>query len=228
MISVVIPALNAEARLSACLGALVAATVKGLVREVIIVDGGSTDRTVAIADGYGARVLTAAPGRGEQLGVGASAARSDWLLFLHADTVLDPRWAEDADMHMQTAAERAAVFTLAFASEDAAAKIVSAGAMLRTRLFRLPYGDQGLLISRRQYNAIGGYRPMPLFEDVDLIRRLTKASGRGAFQVLPAKATTSAERYERLGYATCVARNNLLLARFMAGASPHTLAAAYR
>lgn len=212
----------------ACLDALVAPAMSGLVREVVVVDGGSTDRTVDIADGYGARVLSAAPGRGGQLGAGADAARGDWFLFLHADTVLAPRWAEDAAMHMETAADRAAVFTLAFASDDPAAKIVSAGAMLRTRLFRLPYGDQGLFISRRQYEAVGGYRPMPLFEDVDIIRRLTKVSGRGAFRILPATAATSAERYERLGYAKCVVRNNLLLARFIAGASPDTLAAAYR
>jgi len=228
MISVIIPTLNAEARLPACLDALVAPAMSGLVREVIVVDGGSGDRTVEIADGFGARILNEAPGRGGQLGAGADATRGDWFLFLHADTVLDARWAEDAATHIQTSADRAAVFTLAFEASVVAAKFVSAGAMMRTRIFRLPYGDQGLLISRRRYEEIGGYRPMPLFEDVDIVRRLAKKFGRGAFGVLPATATTSAERYERLGYARCVVRNNLLLARFLTGASPDVLVREYR
>lgn len=228
MISVVIPSLNAEAHLSACLDALVAPAMSGLVREVVVVDGGSADRSVEIADGFGARLMNEAPGRGGQLGAGACEARGDWLLFLHADTVLEPRWAEDAAAHIQNAADSAAVFTLAFAADAIGAKIVSAGAMIRTRLFRLPYGDQGLLISRALYEEVGGYRPLPLFEDVDFVRRLTKKCGRGAFRILPATATTSAVRYERLGYARCVMRNNLLLARFMFGASPEALAKDYQ
>ena len=228
MISIVIPTLNAEAGFAACLDALIPATVDGLVREVIVVDGGSADGTCAIADGFGARVLSAPPGRGGQLRAGAEAARGDWLMFLHADTVLEARWADDAAMHIRKNTERAAVFTLAFDVPYWQATLISATAMLRTRMFRLPYGDQGLLISRAMYDAVGGFSPMPLFEDVDIIRRMTRAFGRNAFRVLEAKATTSAERYERLGYMRCVVRNNLLLARYLTGAPPEDLARVYR
>ncbi len=228
MISVVIPTLNAEARLQACLEALGPVGAGNAVEEVIVADGGSTDRTLDIAAARGARIVTAPAGRGGQLAAGADVARGGWFLFLHADTALDARWAADATAHMAKAGDRAAVFTLAFDAAAPAARFVSFGAMLRTRIFRLPYGDQGLLISRRLYEDIGGYRTMPLFEDVDIIRRLVAARGRGAFRILPAAATTSAERYERLGYARCVLRNAALLARYLAGAAPETLAKAYR
>ena len=96
MISVIIPTLNAERTLGPTLAALVPAVVDGLVQEAILVDGGSTDETCLIADAAGTHLITAARGRGTQLDAGAAAARADWLLFLHADTVLEPSWAEEA------------------------------------------------------------------------------------------------------------------------------------
>ncbi len=227
MISVVIPTLNAESRLARCLEALVPAACDGTVKEVVVVDGGSTDRTAEIADGFGARVIAHAPGRGGQLRAGAGEARGQWLLFLHGDTILDDKWAAVARNHMECESARLGVFTLAFETKAPAAKLVSAGAMIRTRMLSLPYGDQGLFVSRALYDEIGGYRDIPLFEDVDIIRRLVKRFGRGVIKVLPATAATSAERYERMGYARCVIRNNLLLARFLFGASPEVLLKAY-
>ncbi len=228
MISVVIPTLNAEARLAACLDALGPVGSGKLVGQIVIADGGSTDRTIEIAERFGATVVTAPAGRGGQLRAGAEIARGDWFLFLHADTVLDARWARDAAAHIKNAPDSAAVFTLAFDTKNRAARFVSGGAMMRTRLFGLPYGDQGLLISRRRYHDLGGYRYLPLFEDVDIVRRLIRKHGRRALCVLPAVATTSAERYERLGYARCVIRNNILLARFLAGVTPEALMKDYR
>lgn len=224
----VIPALNAEAGLPATLAALAPAALSGLIREVIVVDGGSTDATCAMAEAAGARVLAAPPGRGSQIKAGADAARGDWLLFLHADTALDAGWPDEAGAFMRAGKARAAVFTLAFNARGLGPAIVSAGAMLRTRLFASPYGDQGLLIARTLYDAAGGYRALPLMEDVDLIDRLRRKGGRRAIAVLKARAVTSASRYERDGYAKRVLKNACCLVMHRFGVAPEKIAAFYR
>lgn len=228
MISVVIPTLNAEARLSQCLEALVRPTVDGLIKEVIVVDGGSADATLAIADAFGACILTARQGRGAQLRAGATAARGAWLLFLHADTALEPDWAEEARAFIESNDDRAAIFTLRFDAEGLRPALVAAGAMLRTKLFAAPYGDQGLLISRQLYDDIGGFRDMPLFEDVDIVRRLARKHGRRALHVLNARAITSADRYARDGYLKRVLKNAWCLTLYNVGVAPERIAKVYR
>ncbi len=228
MISVIIPTLNAEARLGLCLDALVAPAISGFVREVVVVDGGSEDRTAEIADGFGARVLTAPAGRGGQLKAGAEAAKSNWLLFLHGDTVLEEGWDEEAYGVTNESTSGAGVFTLAFDAEDWRARLVAAGAMMRTRILKSPYGDQGLFISRALYDEIGGYRAAPLFEDVDIVDRIVKTKGARALHIFKSKAVTSPSRYERDGYVKRVLGNFMLLMRYRSGASPETLARAYR
>ena len=226
MISVVIPTLNAQAHLAACLNALVLAAADGYVKEVVIVDGGSTDQTWAIADDAGAKVIKAPKGRGSQLAAGADAARGDWFLFLHADTTLDPSWAEEARKFLSDD-NRAGVFTLRFDVKGLRPNIVARGAMMRTKVFALPYGDQGLLISRSLYNEIGGFNRIQLFEDVDLIERLVKAKGRKALHVFAAAAVTSAERYERNGYVRQVLSNFIHLMRYKFGVGPEVIAEKY-
>jgi rSAM/selenodomain-associated transferase 2 len=226
MISVILPTLNAEARLPACLAALVPAAVEGLVKEVIVSDGGSRDATQAIAEGAGASFIVGEKGRGGQLARGAAAARGRFLLFLHADTVLDPTWAEDVKA-LDGDEERAGVFTLAFDAKGLAPRVVAAGAMARTRILRAPYGDQGLFISRSLYDQLGGYRDAPLFEDVDLIDRLMRRGGRRALVVFPSRAATSAERYLKDGYAKRVFKNFACLALYRFGVAPARIAAFY-
>src|SRR5690606_25791799 len=101
MISVVVPTLNAEDGLAHTLAALVPAAVDGLVREVIVVDGGSTDRTLDIAEDAGAEIVKCGPGRGVQLMKGAEKARFPWLLFLHADTALEPCWQSEVETYIE-------------------------------------------------------------------------------------------------------------------------------
>ena len=215
MISVIIPTLNAEQGLGATLTALVPAAVDGLVREVIIVDGGSSDRTARIADDAGATFIVTQSGRGCQLDAGARRAKSDWLLFLHADTVLEAGWEREVVALMERVASGARPETAAsfrFALDDIGLKPRLLEALVAMRCFalRLPYGDQGLLIPRHLYQQTGGYRSLPLMEDVDLVRRL----GRRRVTQLRARAVTSAVRYRRDGYIRRATRNFTCLALY--------------
>lgn len=227
MLSVIIPTLNAENTLPATLEALVPAAVTGLVSEVIVVDGGSNDATVRIADQAGCRIMSAQKGRGNQLAEGAKQARSPWLLFLHADTVLEDRWDEDVPNFIrdveQGQKQTAAVFRFALGSRRIAARIIEFGVGLRYMLFAMPYGDQGLLVSRRLYDEVGGYAEMPIMEDVDMVRRL----GRRRLVRLPSRALTNAARYEKDGFGRRVFRNLSCLLLYRLGVSPDSIQRRY-
>jgi glycosyltransferase involved in cell wall biosynthesis len=174
MISVVIPTLNAQASLPRCFDSLIAATVRGVVREVIVSDGGSTDDTPAIADAAGARFKKGGKSRASQLAAGAEAARRDWLLFLHPETALEPGWEVEAEAFLDRATletKCAAVFRFGLDEFDRVSRWSETAAALRWWLFRRPHGDQGLLIPKRFYKQLGGYRDGTR-EDVDLVRRI--------------------------------------------------------
>jgi rSAM/selenodomain-associated transferase 2 len=218
MLSVIIPTFNAELQLPATLTALVQAAVNGIVRDVIVVDGGSTDRTKSVADQAGTEFLTADKGRGAQLSAGAGLAKFPWLLFLHADTVLEDGWERAAVdfMHRVDHGDRpqsAAAFRFKLDDKGVAPRTLEALVRARCAVLHLPYGDQGLLISKRLYKEIGGFNPLPIMEDVDIVRRL----GRKRIAILPADAVTSAERYHRDGYIARTLRNQACLALYRAG-----------
>jgi len=220
MLSVVIPVLNGGADLPAALAAVVPN-----VDETLVVDGGSADGSPALAETGGARVLAAPRGRGRQLAAGAEAARGDWLLFLHADTVLGPGWlAATQHFRARPGAEKlAGYFHLAFDEDSQPARRTAAIANWRARRLGLPYGDQGLLISKALYTAVGGYRPIALMEDVDLVRRI----GRSRLAALPATAVTSASRYREGGWSQRSARNLACLALYYLGLDPARIARIY-
>ena len=223
-IAVVIPTLNAADRIGPCLGAIGQGLFEGLIREVIFADGGSSDRITDVAEATGATLIAAERGRGIQLAAGAQAATgAEWLLFLHADTVLGPDWPLRVREHLQQHPRQAACFRLRFNSNASSARWVEGWANLRSRLFGLPYGDQGLLISRRLYDEVGGYQPIPLMEDVALVRAL----GRRRIRMLDCVATTSAERYERDGWLRRGTRNLSTLALYLMGRSPEALVHRY-
>lgn len=223
-ISVVIPTLNAEAELGGCLAALTPGLTGGLIREVVIVDGGSTDKTILVGYDAGARIiLSSAAGRGRQLRTGGLNARGDWILFLHADTQLDADWSRPVAYHLSASSGKAAAFTLRYRSDAKEARWLEKRANLRARLLGLPYGDQGLLISRAMYQGLGGFESLPLMEDVDMIRRI----GRKNLTLLDCPAHTSAAKYERDGWRKRAWSNAWLVTRYLAGADPHKLARAY-
>ena len=222
-VTAVIPTLNAAAQIGQCLGALAEGAVEGLIREVIIADGGSTDEIAAIADASGARLITAPPGRGSQLAAGADAADAPWLLFLHADTVPGTGWVDAIRRHIADCPDQAGWFRLSYDDHSAPARLVAGWANLRSRL-GLPYGDQGLLISSALYRSVGGYPPVSLMEDVALARAL----GRAHLTPLAARAVTSAERYRREGWLRRGWRNLSTLALYQAGVPIERLAERYR
>lgn len=211
-LTVIIPTLNAAAHLAATLAAL------GSGAEVIVADGGSTDSTVMLATVGGARVIHAPTGRGPQLALGIQAARHDWLLLLHADTVLAPAWRKAIAID----AGSAGYFRFALDSADPRARRLERLVNWRCRVLGLPYGDQGLLIHKALLARVGGLRVLPLMEDVDLVRRL-----RGRLVALPADAVTSAAKWERQGYLRRSARNLFCLSLWFAGVPPRLIQRIY-
>ena len=218
-ISVLIPVLDRAAEL--------ARTLSEMPRtgELIIIDGGSADASVSIAQASGAILLRTRAGRGHQMRVGADRAAAPWLLFLHADTRLDrAAWhAVSEYIGSPRSAERAA--TLRFILDDPGwkARLLEFAVRARVALFALPYGDQGLLIHRSLYYAVGGFADVPIMEDVDMVRRL----GRRRLARLPGTARTSAERWRRRGWLRQSTLNMLCLTRFLLGASPRSIARHY-
>jgi rSAM/selenodomain-associated transferase 2 len=228
MISVIIPTLNAEASLAPALTALVPAALDGLVKEVIVVDGGSSDATARIADEAGTGFLTRSGGRGCQLAAGAERARFPWLLFLHADTVPEPGWEREAVAFMESVdsgrrPQAAAAFRFALDDSGLRPRLLERLVALRCALLRLPYGDQGLLVPKALYTEVGGFPPYALMEDVGLVVRL----GRRRIALLRTRAVTSAARYRRDGYLIRPLRNLACLALFFLGAPQSILGRVY-
>lgn len=214
-VSVVIPTLNSAALLDRTIESVRDAD------EIIVVDGGSTDATLAIAHASGTRTVASPRGRGVQLSKGAAVATGDWLLFLHSDTELAPHWrAEVARFAAQAGGSlRAGYFQFRLRSQAPQARVLEYLVAWRSRVVGLPYGDQGLLISRRLYDEIGGYRALPLMEDVDIVRRIGKSRLVG----LPVAATTSAVRWERHGWMRRSVRNLICLGLYYTGLPPRLI-----
>ena len=224
MLSIVIPTLNCERLLGATLETLVPGALSGLVSQLVVSDGGSSDATRAIAEEAGADVVTGPPGRGPQLARGADAARGRWLLFLHADTILAPDWPERIRRFIDDGDDsRAASFRFRLDDRRMRARVVERIVAMRCLVAALPYGDQGLLISRRHYDELGGYRPLVLMEDVDMVRRI----GRRRLTMLDHDAVTSAERFRRGGYLRRTTLSLACLGLWYAGMAPERIARSY-
>lgn len=225
-ISVVVPTLDEADRVEGTL--LSARRAFGPGAELLVVDGGSDDRTRERAEPHARVLLSSEPGRGRQLRAGARAATGDVLVFLHADTRLPPD--AEAPLRRLVASEGAAGGCFRFGVDPPAEgpgrwRLLETGVRLRTRLLGTATGDQVLFATRRAYEASGGYPDWPLFEDVEFVRRLRSV---GPFRVLPMVARTSRRRWERAGFWRTVVTHLLLRAAFAGGVGPDRLARWYR
>lgn len=223
MLSIIIPTLNDGHRLSATLERLSAYED---TKEIIVCDAGSNDQTFALTAKAGGKFYMAPQGRGQQLAMGADVSVGDWMLFLHADTKLGPGWVTAASRFMSNPENRfrAAYFIFALDDPTPQARRLERMVEWRCKNLSLPYGDQGFLISRDFYERIGGYSPIPLMEDVDLVRRVQKHR----LDCLPALALTSADRFQRDGYFKRSIINLFCLSLYFLGISPDTINKIYR
>jgi rSAM/selenodomain-associated transferase 2 len=220
LVTVVIPVLRDT---EAAKGLLAAMAVTPEV-EIIVVDGGhdeDLDRYVRTRPG--ARLVRTTAGRGHQMNVGAAAGSGEWLLFLHADSWLPTGWLGA----FRVLGDGVVGGWFRFALDDDAwqARVLERLVSWRVRLFRLPYGDQGLFLRRRQFQRMGGYRELPLFEDVEFVRRLTRLD---EVVELPLALRTSSRRWRREGWIRRSAGNVTLLMMYFAGVSPDWLERRYR
>ena len=230
----VIPALN---EVEALPGTLLSLAQQGPDPsfEVILADGGSRDGTVARfhevtrdwpAPERAARVVACPlPGRGEQMNMGARVAAGEALIFLHADTCLPPGATRAVARALDDPAVAGGGFRHAFAETGLLLGVISLYATARSILRGIHYGDQAIFVRRSVFEAIGGYPEAPLFEDLEISRRLRE---RGRVVTLPLAASTSARRLRQEGVARTAARFAWLKLRYALGADPSRLKTRYR
>ncbi len=220
-LAVVIPVLNEASHLPLVLADLAAAS--GILAELLVVDGGSSDGTGAIARLAGARVAGASGGRGAQLALGAQQTTAPWLLFLHGDTRLPPDWA-GAVTRALVSPPAGWYFQLQIEGAGLGLKLLQAGVGLRSRWLQRPYGDQGLLVRRAVYLAAGGFQPLPLMEDLDLVERL---ASRRRLRCLGPALLVAGRRWRRLGLWGCLWQNWRLRRAWRRGVGAEALAQRY-
>ena len=230
LVSIVIPVLHDAAELERLLDGLLRQLPAGSTRsagcEVIVVNGDAADGAVRLLQARFAAVrwTSAEPGRARQMNAGARLASGAWLLFLHADTCPAPGWLDEIRRIDPDPLAAGGALRLTLRSRDWRARVVERGVAWRVRWLGLPYGDQGIFVRRAVFEQLGGYRPLPLMEDVDLVRRLRR---RGRMACLQVPILTSARRWERDGWTRRTVLNLLLLAGYAAGVPPVRLARAY-
>jgi rSAM/selenodomain-associated transferase 2 len=218
-LAIVVPTLNEEETLRRTLPAALA-----LADEVVVSDGGSGDGTLDVARALGARVVAGPPGRGGQLNRGAAATDADVLVFLHADTTLPPDGARAIRDAVAAGAEGGA-FLLRFDVDRPLQRLGSRLINARTRLVRIPLGDQAQFVTREAFTRLGGFEEWPILEDLDFALRLRRG---GRMALVKDFVTTGARRFIEQGTVRTVATNWLIWLLFLLGVPPRRLARLYR
>jgi rSAM/selenodomain-associated transferase 2 len=227
-ISVIIPVFNEVAKIQQCLQSL-AQVAETVPYEVIVVDGdaqGSTISGLSTLQYHNVLSFTAKLGRGIQMNAGARKAQGEILLFLHADTQLQPQALEMICAVLENPDYVGGAFDLNIDSAKWSLKTISKVASLRSRMTRIPYGDQAIFLRQAYFHKIGGYPEIPIMEDVALMQKIKRC--RGKIYIFCQAVRVSPRRWENEGVLCCTLRNWLLLTCYYAGVDPHQLAAWYR
>lgn len=222
MISVIIPTLNEAENIRGCVECVRAEDEDF---EIIVCDGGSSDATVQIVREYDDAVLIeTGKGRGGQMNRGAEAADGDVLLFLHADTKLERGWSGELLSVLADESVAGGAFTFKIDNPARRYRIIESWVKLRCSLFSLPFGDQGIFVRRGIFDRVGGYRDIPLMEDVEIIGRLKKE---GRLVLLKKCAATQDRRWIRKGWIRASVSNQMVMLMYKLGIDPNALARFY-
>lgn len=219
-VSVIIPALDEDAVIADTIAAAAAAGPQ----EIIVVDGGSVDRTRDVASGLGCRLVRAPKGRALQMNAGAAAARGAVFLFVHADTQLPPDGIAQVVNALADEQVAGGRFDVRLDSPGPVFRLIEAFMNARSRISRIATGDQAIFVRRSVFEALGGFAPIPLMEDVEFSARLKR---RGRLACLHSRVRTSARRWQTEGPWRTIARMWWLRALYAVGASPDWLARRY-
>jgi rSAM/selenodomain-associated transferase 2 len=224
-LSLIMPVLNEAESINSTIRHIRELDGDGTV-EIILVDGDPEGSTIGAIKDDGVRTAVAEKGRGRQMNRGAALATGDVLLFLHADTLLP---SNAFSLIRSTLHDKRCVggaFDLGFNTKRRIFKITESYVFLRTRLTKIPFGDQAIFIRRTYFETIGGYRDIPIMEDVELMRRIRKRAD--AICIIPEKVRTSVRRYEQDGILYCTLRNWLLQISYALGVLPERLVKWYK
>jgi rSAM/selenodomain-associated transferase 2 len=221
MISIIIPTYNEAKTIQATIDRL--SSCKSSDIEIIVVDGGSQDETIAIASQFGVKVFQSNPGRATQMNAGAAIAQGEILLFLHADT-----WVpEGCDRWVEKGLEDsiAGAFELTIAGSNWQLRLIEWGVKVRSHLFQLPYGDQAIFIHAETFHKLGGFPELPIMEDFVFVQKLKQ---QGRIAIVPAAVLTSARRWQTRGIWQTTLMNQVMILGFYLGVKPETLQRWYR
>ena len=215
-VSIIVPTLNEELVLEKTLTQFQQLSP----HELIVSDGGSDDDTRNIAGRFSHRVITGSAGRALQMNVGADEATGNILLFLHADSRIEPESYRKMQQCMQNPKWIGGAFTLCIESGKWSLKLIALLANIRSKYFGLAYGDQGFFVRKEVFKDMNGFSPLPICEDLDFYHRLRK---KGPVILLKEKAHTSPRRWIKEGILFTTARNTLIAVLFGLGFPPHIL-----
>lgn len=223
--SIVIPVLNKQDQINTLIEHVHSQDYEGAC-EIIVADGDPQGRTIKVIRDENVISITSKKGRASQMNAGAELAHGEVLIFLHADTKLPPNALEKISQVLEDAKYVGGAFDLGIDSDSLLLKYIATRTRFRSRLNRIPYGDQAIFIRRSYFDEIGRFKDIPLMEDVELMRRIKKRGDK--IFILRDRVKTSARRWEKEGIFYTTLRNRLLVGLYYVGVSPDKLAKYYR